>query len=243
VTNNHLQTGDGPLYKRVKSEVIERIVNGAWNPGDRLPSEAALALELGVSQGTVRKAFDELAAENVILRHQGRGTFVSAHTPQRELFHFFHLTDGDGTRQLPKTARVIDVARRRASRDEIEHLDLASGSRVIAIERLRTLKGRPAILEKIVLPAALFPGLGADTRIPNELYQLLETDYSVTIHRAVEHLKATAAAPAIAKHLRLPSGAAILEIDRLAETIDGTSVEWRVSYCDTRFHRYLSEIV
>jgi len=235
--------GGGPLYKRVKSDVIGRIVEGTWNPGDRLPSETALAGEMGVSQGTVRRAFDELAAENVILRHQGRGTFVSAHTPQRELFHFFHLVDGKGARQLPTTARVIDVARRRASRDETEHLGLASGARVIAIERLRTLKGRPAILEKIVLPAALFPGLGTDARIPNELYQLLETDYGVTIHRAVEHLKATAAPPAIAKHLRLPSGAPILEIDRLAETIDGTPVEWRVSYCDTRFHRYLSEIV
>jgi len=238
-----LPPGDGPLYKRVKSDVIGRIVEGAWNPGDRLPSEMALAGEMGASQGTVRRAFDELAAENVILRHQGRGTFVSAHTPQRELFHFFHLVDGEGKRQLPTTARVIDVARRRASRDETEHLSLASGARVIAIERLRTLKGRPAILEKIVLPAVLFPGLGTDARIPNELYQLLETDYGVTIHRAVEHLKATAAQPAIAKHLRLPSGAPILEIDRVAETIDGTPVEWRVSYCDTRFHRYLSEIV
>jgi len=238
-----LPPGGGPLYKRVKSDVIERIVEGAWNPGDRLPSESALAVELGVSQGTVRRAFDELAAENVILRHQGRGTFVSAHTPQRELFHFFHLVDGDGQRQLPMTARIIAAERRRAAREETECLDLPSGSRVIALERLRTLKGRPAILEKIVLPAALFPGLGTDAEIPNELYQRLETDYGVTIHRAVEHLKAVAAAPGVAKHLGLPSGAPILEIDRLAETIDGTPVEWRVSYCDTRFHRYLSEIV
>ena len=67
--------------------MIQRVVSGDWKPGELLPSEMKLAVEYHVSQGTVRKALDELTAENVVVRRQGRGTFVAEHDDHRALFH------------------------------------------------------------------------------------------------------------------------------------------------------------
>jgi len=240
---NAPRTGQGPLYAQVRDLIVGRIVDGQWQPGDMLPSEFELAAEFGVSQGTVRKALNALAEKNLVIRHQGRGTFVAIHSAERELFHFFHLEGPDGAKQMPTTSRLLGCVSRRASRDETLKLRLPANAHVIDIRRIRELGGRPVIAEHIVLPARLFPGLGQDDELPNELYQLYEETYGVTIHRAVEELRAVAAGRTEARHLGVAAGAPLLEIDRLAETVDGTPVEWRLSRCDTRAHHYLSEIV
>jgi len=235
--------GNGPLYQQVKKLIVGRIVDGTWQPGDQLPSESRLGLEMGTSQGTVRKALDDLVAGNLVIRHQGRGTFVATHTAQRELFHFFHLVGRDGKKQLPVNSRLIDCSRRRASRDEADRLSLSASAYVVVIIRVRNLDNRPVIFETIVVPAVRFPGLGQDEELPNELYQLYEESYATTIHKATERLRAVSASRDEARALGLPGGTPLLEIDRLAETLNGTPVEWRVSRCDSRTHSYLSEIV
>lgn len=80
-----------PLYKQVYAVLVRRIADSEWQPGDSLPSEQVLALELGVSQGTVRKALDALAGEKLVQRRQGKGTFVAEHTQEHALFRFFAL--------------------------------------------------------------------------------------------------------------------------------------------------------
>ena len=238
-----VMTGQGPLYVQVREMVVQRIISGAWQPGDLLPSEFDLAAEFGVSQGTVRKALDTLAADNLIIRHQGRGTFVATHTPQRELFHFFHLEGQKGEKQMPATSRLTGVTNRRASRIEADRLHLPANTHVFVINRIRNLDGRPTIAERIILPARMFPELGQLAELPNELYQIYEEFFGVTIHRAVEELRAVSAERDEARALGVATGAPLLEIDRLAETVDGTPVEWRLSRCDTCAHHYLSEIV
>lgn len=233
--------GGGPLYAQVRASVIQRIVAGIWKPGTLLPSEGRLAGEFGVSQGTVRKALDALAAENLVLRQQGKGTFVAAHTPERALFHFFNIVGDDGSHRLP-TGRVLSCARRRASHEEAQKLNLAPGAKVIHIQRVRDLAGRPAIVEKVVVPARLFPDLGQST-LPNTLYKLYEEAYGVIVAQAVERLKAVAARKSDALLLHIPVGAPLLEIERIALTLDRTPVEWRVSRCDTRGHHYLATVV
>ncbi len=217
-------------------------MRGEWRPAEILPSEVQLAAEYGVSQGTVRKALDDMEAENLIVRRQGRGTFVASHGPHRALFHFFHLVRKDGVRELP-TSRVISVRRERAGREEAGRLALPSGSRVVRILRVRELQGRPSIVERISAPEALFPGLGRPpSDLPNTLYELYERRYGVTIVRAVERLRAVAADAEEARLLGLKPGAPLLEIDRVALGLDNRPVEWRVSRCDTGRHHYLSEI-
>lgn len=233
-----------PLYRQVKDALMRRLVDGHWRPGELIPAEHALASELGVSQGTARRALDELAQINLVVRRQGKGTFVAEHTRERALFHFFHLVGDDGKRALPGS-RVLAVKAGPATREEARRLALSAGAKVVRLHRLRTLDGRVAIVERIVLPASLYDGIERVDRanLPNELYKLYQDRYGVSVARAAEKLKAAPAGPEDAVHLGLRSGAAVLEIDRIAYALDGNPCEWRVSRCDTADHHYICEVV
>lgn len=230
-----------PLYAQVKALMMQRLIAGQWRPGQLLPSEFQLADEFGVSQGTVRKALDELAAENVVVRRQGRGTFVAEHDDHRALFHFFHLVGPDGERRLPES-RLLSVRKGLAGRDEAARLNIARGDTVIRIRRVRLLEGRPAIAETIAVPYTLFPDLAEIREVPNTLYDLYERRYGITIARAIERLAAVAAAEREAKLLEIEPGTPMLEIDRTALALDGSPVEWRVSRCLTETHHYQVEL-
>ena len=235
--------GSLSLYMQIKDLLAARIGRGDWLPGSMIPSEVQLARELGVSQGTVRQAITELVEKNILTRKQGRGTFVSTHDEDRALFHFFHITDDAGAKVLPES-RVLHCRRKTASRKEASLLGLASKARIIHIERLRVLKDQPTILEIVVLPARLFGdlGLGRDSRLPNTLYQLYEKEYGITIYSARERLKAVAASPHDACLLRVEAGSPLLEIERVALTLDNSPVELRISRCNTARHCYENTI-
>lgn len=230
-----------PLYAQVMALMMQRLIAGQWRPGELLPSEFRLAAEFGVSQGTVRKALDALSADNIVVRRQGRGTFVAEHDQERALFHFFHLVGPDGERRLPDS-RLISIRKGLAGRIEAGRLGLGRRAPVIRIRRVRGLDGQPAIVETIAVPRELFPGLADMRAVPNTLYDLYETRYGVTIARAVERLAAVAADAREAKLLAIDPGEPLLEIDRTAFALDGTPVEWRVSRCLTSHHHYLSEL-
>lgn len=231
-----------PLYAQVKALMMQRLIAGQWRPGEMLPSEFQLADLFGVSQGTVRKALDALAADNVVVRRQGRGTFVAEHNHHRALFHFFHLVGPEGERRLPES-RLLSVRKGLAGRTEAGRLGLGRGAPVIRIRRVRSLDGRPAIAETITVPQGLFPDLADIREVPNTLYDFYERRYGVTIARAVERLAAIAAGERDAKLLDVAPGMPLLEIDRTALALDGAPAEWRVSRCLTDRHQYLVELI
>ncbi|MGD1878714.1 MAG: GntR family transcriptional regulator [Kiloniellaceae bacterium] len=229
--------GFKPLYQQVKDLLVERLIGGYWKPGALLPSEMQLAEELGVSQGTVRKALDEMTAANMLVRRQGRGTYVAEHDQEHALFHFFKLTDRQGMPLVPES-RVVKISRGPARAAETQRLNLSPSAEAIRITRVRSLGGRPAIFERIVLPAALFPGLDDKRVLPNTLYTVFARDYGVTIGRADERLSAVKAGAEAARHLDLDRDAPLLAIDRIARALDNQPVEWRLSLCDTRHQVY-----
>lgn len=231
-----------PLYVQVRELMVGRMVQGVWKPGAVLPSEIQLAEEFGVSQGTVRKALDALAAENLVIRRQGRGTYVAEHDEERALFHFFHLVGEDGARQLPG-GTLLTRREGKATREEAARLDIDRGAPVIRLRRTRDMAGSSTIFEAISVPGAMFPGLGDGEALPNTLYEYYEGVYGVTIVRAEERLRAVGAPDDAADLLGLSAGAPVLEIDRVAFALDGRPAEWRVSLCDTRHHHYLAELV
>jgi GntR family transcriptional regulator len=221
---------------------MQRMIDGVWRPGAMLPSEFQLASDFGVSQGTVRKALSAMEADNLVTRRQGRGTFVAEHDSDRALFHFFHMV-GEGTaRQLP-VSRLLSCRYGVAGVTEATRLALTRGDPVARIRRVRDLNGAPAIVETIVLSLVLFPNVGRTGDLPNTLYELYERRYGVTVARAQERLRARPAARLAARHLGVPLGTPLLEIDRIAYSLDGAPVEWRVSLCETKDHYYLSELV
>lgn len=232
--------GFHPLYRQVKDRLVQRLLTRAWPPGHLLPSEIELAAELGVSQGTVRKALDEMAAERLLVRRQGRGTFVAGHDDARILFQFFKLTADAGGRVLPES-RTLSVVAAPASEAERRALALTAKARVVRIRRVRLLGGKPLIAETIAVPRSVFPGLELGD-IPNNIYAYYTERFGVAIARAQEKLKAVAASVADAEALGAAVGTPALLIDRIALALDGRPVEWRVSLCLTQDFHYLSDL-
>ena len=232
-----------PLYAQVHDLLVERLARGHWRAGELLPAEPRLAEEFGVSQGTVRKALDRLADRNMVVRRQGKGTYVASITPDRALFHFFHLVADSGEREMP-SSRLVSRRTGRAGALEQRRLALPSGARVLRLVRVRSLRQRPVLVEHITVPRELFPGLDTlpEARVPNTLYALYETEYGVSVVRAEERLKAVAAEDGDADLLGVGPGTPLLEVDRVALSHDHHPVEWRRSRCDTRTHHYLSRL-
>lgn len=230
------------LYQQIRDALLERIVSGEWPPGTFIPSESALAKEYSVSVGTLRKALDELAAEHVVLRHQGKGTVVATHDSDRSLFQFFHLVRLDGRRSMP-VSRVLTRERRTASPQEAEALGLMEGAAVIHICRVRELDERPSLLENLVVSAERFRDLDHEPEIlPNTLYQLYQQRFNQTVAHAEDRIFAVTAGKEEHRRLGIPAGTPLLEIHRIARDLQGNPLELRVSRCETQNHYYLNEL-
>jgi GntR family transcriptional regulator len=238
----HASLGYRPLYRQVKELLMKRLGDGSWAPGQLLPSEPEIAAGLGVSPGTVRKALDEMSSESLLVRRQGRGTFVASHDEERILFQFFRMVSDNGVRRFPES-RTISVSVAKADELASKRLGIGLKDSIVTIERVRSLDGRrPSIHEKIVLPRALFPGIERIKDLPNNLYALYSVKYGVTIARGSESLKAVAAGKRQAELLGSEPGEPILLIDRVAQGVDGTPAEWRRSLCRTDQSHYLSDL-
>ena len=229
-----------PLYQQVDNIIRQRLIDGVWEPGDALPSEMQLASELNVSQGTVRKALNDMVAENLLFRRQGLGTFVSEHTERRALFFYFSIVGLDGTRVLPEI-HIISCEEKNATLKEAKKLKLNKSAKVIQLRRIRFFNNVPTIVELITLPLEHFPGLGTEIKPPNNLFRFYQKEYGITVGKAEEHLQAIAAEEEEAQLLQIEIGQPLLEIDRVANMLEGRPIEWRISHCDNTNYRYVSE--
>ncbi len=230
-----------PLYQQVRDLFRARISSGAWRPAEVLPSEQSLAAELGVSQGTVRKALDSLAAEHFIERRQGKGTFVARHTNESAHFRFFRIATADGERAVPRCETSL-VVRRPASREERERLDLPARTSVFEVSRTRYVDGRAQLREVIVLSAARFPNLDAHQPLPNTLYTFYQSTSDVSKGGAEERLTAVAADKIDVRELGVERGAPILQNDRIAFDLDRRPVEYRLTRCRTDTLHYAVDL-
>ncbi len=231
--------GFRPLYRQVRDVLVKRIADGVWQAGQMLPSEPDIAADLGVSPGTVRKALDEMTAENLVVRRQGRGTYVARHDDARILFQFFKIVPDSGEREFPDSRSL--AVHLGADAEAAAMLALDPAAPVLRLDRVRLLGGRVCVLERICLPGTLFPGLEG-REIPSNLYELYSTAFGVTIGRAAEKLKAVPASAEVAGHLGVPEGEPLLRVDRLAYALDGRLAEWRVSLCRTDGLHYRSDL-
>lgn len=231
-----------PLYAQIKSSILSRIVAKEWGPGSFLPSETALAAEYGVSQGTLRKALNELALEKKLVRFQGKGTAVAVLDSDGALFPFFRLYDDDGKRVYPlsqMTSTQYDMAKK----EEAIALGIEDGDAIIRIHRIRVLDEQPVINEFILLPSKRFPGFHCDlSKLPNTLYEYYFQQFDILIAKATESLQAVMSDPLDMKSLRLSEVCPLLEIRRKAFDIDGKVVEIRRSRVLTIHHCYHTDL-
>ncbi len=232
-----------PLYKQIKSLLVQRLQQGEWKPGAPIPSEMELAVRFQVSQGTVRKAIDELAAENLLIRRQGKGTFVATHQEPRAQFRFLRLVPDRGE-LVPSQSAFLECRRIKAPADVAQQLDLRGGDAVVYLRRLLSLGGMPLVLDDIWLPAALFRGLTADrlAGYQGPLYGLFESEFGTRMIRAEERIRAVAAGEDVAGLLAVAPGSPLLLVDRVSYTYSDQPVEVRRGFCVTTEHHYHNEL-
>ena len=233
--------GGAPLYRVAKRALLQAIEAGQCPPGSTLPNEAALASAFGISIGTLRHAVDELVAEHILVRRQGRGTFVATHNADRFLFQFFHVERSDGRREAP-VVEVLGFERTRLDDEAAEALRLRSGEAAIEINNRLSLQGRPIVHDRLLLPSALFKGL-TEKRLrerPSTIYHLYQTEFAITVVRAEERLRACAADRAAARILGVAAGAPVLQVRRTALTFNDKPVEFRVSTVNSAQHDYVN---
>lgn len=219
-----------PLYQHVYDTIIARIVSGELGPGAMLPSETDLGRELGVSQGTARKALSALEQRGILQRRQGRGTFVATTTPESDHFHFFRLRRANGSDAAP-ALETESLTRRTAN--AVERETFGKGD-VFEIERGRSIDGKTVVREVSALPAALFPGLTDRAPLPNALYALYQQAFGIAIAEADEQLRAVLAEAGDALMMGVAEGTPLIEVRRRAMDISGRCVELRHS-------RYLTD--
>jgi len=232
-----------PLYQQIKALLLQSLDLGEWKPGEAIPSEVDLATRFQVSQGTVRKAIDELAAENLLLRRQGKGTFVATHHEARVRFRFLRLAPDVGG-PVPSSSQILGCQRVRSPADIAALLRIRTGDMIINLRRLLSFEQVPTILDDIWLPGSAFKDLTADSLARNKgpLYALFESEYGISMVRADEKIKAVSATPEQSELLRVASSAPLLYVERVSFTYGDRPMEVRRGLYVTESYHYRNSL-
>ncbi|MFA6312616.1 MAG: GntR family transcriptional regulator [Sterolibacterium sp.] len=234
-----------PLYRQIKSLILQGLESGEWRPGEAIPSETELAVRYRVSQGTVRKAIDEMAAENLLVRRQGKGTYVASHNDadQRTKLRFLRLIPESGELEPPQS-QPLECWRAKAGQEASRVLGIKPGAPITIIRRLLKFAGKPVVIDEIYLPGEVFVGLSLEMLqdYKGSFYGLLESQFGVRMIRAEERLRAVAADRASAALLAVAEGTPLLSVERVSHTYGDRPVEWRRGLYLTAEHYYLNEL-
>lgn len=228
-----------PLYEQIKAMILASLQASEWLPGEAIPSEMELAARYAVSQGTVRKAIDELAAQNLLVRRQGKGTFVATHQEDDWQYRFLRLEPDSGKRLHLKN-QFLACENMASDAHIAQLLNLIAGDPIIRIDRIQSDAGRPIVFEEIWLPEVRFKGLTLDAlnAWAGPMYAFYESQYATHMVRAEEKIKAVLANSRLANHLQVTEGAALLSVERVAFTYGNKPVEIRHARYDTSEQHY-----
>jgi GntR family transcriptional regulator len=235
-----------PLYQQIKGLILQSLQASEWKPGESIPSEMELAARYRVSQGTVRKAIDELASGHLLIRKQGKGTFVATHAEHQVQYRFLKLVpdQGDLNTEGPAQREIVDCKRLRASAEIARALALRSGDTVLQVRRVLSFANVPTILEDLWLPGTPFKGLTAERLADyhGPMYALFETEFGVRMVRAEEKIRAVLPDKAQRDLLQLPPNTPLLSVERIAYTYNNTPMELRRGFYRTDTHHYHNDL-
>ncbi len=218
-----------PLYVQIKDFWKKKIENGELQPGDQLPGEQDLCEQHGVSRITVKQAINALASEGLVIRHQGRGTFVASRRFQQDLLKLTSFTEDMSQRGLIAGARLLSKQIILATPELAKNLGVLEGEKLICIERVRLADNEPLALEIVYFPYDLCPGLLAEDLQSQSIYNLLEQKYGLILHVAEQFLEPSLATRREALLLQISIGDPVLLIERITCLKEGRRVEYAKS--------------
>ncbi len=231
-----------PLYLQVKNDILERIIKGEWSPGSFLPNEFALAEQYNVSQGTLRKALNELTSEKQLTRYQGKGTAVAVVDEDSSLFPFFFLYDKNQKRTFP-SSHILDINTVKADEVVSKALNLKLNTKLTHIKRIRMLEGEAIINENIyIAPSISTKNFFKDNEAPNTLYAYYQKNCGVRVMRVTESIEADMPKADDVKYLDLTKDQPLLMINRISYGSNDLPVEFRVSRINSKKYVYFAEL-
>lgn len=230
-------------YGWLAASLRARITQGQWVPGTALPAEAALAKEHGVALGTLRQALAVLVSQGLVERRHGHGNFVCTGLGGASMLRFFRFSQGEGITATPQS-RILQRKVELASLEAADALGLPAGASVLQLLRLRSIGGKPCLLENITLPLPMFEGLAiSDTTAWDDLlYPMVQRVCGVTIHRAQDNLSFGLFDAAQAKTLHLKAGHPCVTVQRRAFDLQGRCVELRTTRGDAYAFEYTAQV-
>lgn len=224
-----------PLYVQLRIDLARRIARGDWKRGDNIPNELELAREYGLSPGTVRKALDWMESAHLIVRQQGRGTFVATPSSQELDRRFDRLRAGKGE-SIELDVHEIDRGVAEATPEVAARLAIAPKAQVFTTTRVRLACGKPLMVERLSVALEKFPSL-SDAQAAYDLANLSQTD-GVLLGHGTESLSLVPADEGTAGHLGLATGTRVLLLERTIFTIEEQPAEWRQCWCNLDGYRY-----
>jgi GntR family transcriptional regulator len=235
-----------PLYQQIKSLLLKGLEKGDWRPGEMIPSEMELAQRFQVSQGTVRKAIDELSQENLLIRKQGKGTYVATHSEHGAQYRFLKLVANPEKPQYigPAKREILWCKLSSPSPSDAQALQLKPDSKVWHIRRILSFASLPTILEDLCLPGDAFVGLSALELQHHQgpTYALFETKYGVRMVRAQEQIRATMPTQEECQLLNIEPNIPLLSVERTSFTYQDVPMEIRRALYRTDHHHYKNEL-
>jgi GntR family transcriptional regulator len=235
-----------PLYKEVRDQLVESLVRQEWRPGEVLPSEKDLAARFAVAVSTIRSAVAELVDASILVRKQGKGTYVAHHGVRGGRYRFFNVVNASGVKE-PFFRTLISIKVEKASSDALRLFEFPRGARQPEVYRIRfKLSGSgPAFsVAEVVLPSHLFRNLERESIVDGDesLYAVYQQRFGVNIVHVVEHVYAVKAPALVARSLSLPADEPVLEIRRTGYTYNNVAVEQRTTWIHTRdFHYFVTQ--
>ena len=230
-------------YKRVKYAITELLRQNTWCHNQAIPSEPILAARYQVSIGTIRRAINELVAENILVREQGRGTFVVSHTPDYMLNVFFRIESSKGVRQLPNS-KLLSFQKMQATQLIAKKLAIKPYEKIYKVKTLLSFGSEPAIIDEIYLSEKMFPNLSESffSDRNETLYGLFQRIYGITVLNISETIEAIPGNIFISKLLELNINLPILCVKRVSYAFRGKPVDMRIRYIRSNKYRYFNKL-
>jgi len=230
----------GTRYKEVKNGILAALSAKEWKGGEAIPSEKRLSERFGVSIGTLRKAIDELVADNILVRHQGLGTFVAQHQRDRYFFRFFRVVRQDGEKTYP-TVSLVSFTKGKATREMAAMLGIEPHARIFSFVNCLALYGETVMIDSITVAEERFPGLNdaALRERPSTLYNFYQDAFHINVVGTEERLRVTVANDAESELLEVAPGTPLLEVRRIAYSYHQAPVEVRISHVNTARYEYV----
>jgi GntR family transcriptional regulator len=226
------------LHGRIREDLRERILCGAWQPHDRVPSESALMAQYGVSRITVRQALGDLESARLIFKVPGKGSFVASPKPFQELGRLQGFAEAMGAMGHETFNRVLALHSVAANAQVAERLQLDAGAPVTEVRRVRYLDQQPVSLDLTWLPQHLGQRLRRDELARRDIFLILENDCATPLGHADLALGAVPADAEVAEALGLQSGAPVLHIERLTHDQAGRPIDYEHLYCRSDTFQY-----